>query len=280
MNKLRKDAFKSPVYHITIIALLSVGLVSLPIGKLFELFVLDEYKAELLGGIFLRVALSIGALFAIIKYGFLKPFYSHDGVKSFLLCIPALIVAVNNFPILAVINGNAQFTNDSANVILYVIYCISVGLFEEFIFCGLIFPLCIYIHRHKKYSVIWACLISSGIFAISHLMNLFGGANFGATLLQVCYSFLIGAMCCICKCVTRNIFTAVVLHSIYDIGGLVFSSTFGIGVGNQWDIITIVITAILGVLVALHIIRLGFKVDHDEVKDVYFERDIDNLINS
>ena len=74
MNKLREDAFKSPVYHIAIIVLLGMGLVSLPIERLFNLFISDTLKARLIGGATLRFILSGIAIYAIYKYGFSKLF--------------------------------------------------------------------------------------------------------------------------------------------------------------------------------------------------------------
>ena len=270
MNKLREDAFKSPVYHIAIIVLLGIGLVFLPIEFLFKIIIQDSYRAKVLGGIFLRVILSAFAVVAIRKYGFDKPFKSHGGFKAFIACLPALVIALNNFPFSALLSGKLSFHRDAIDVIFYILYCFSVGVFEELLFCGLVFPLVLFIFKHKRYSVVWAVVISSAIFALSHLMNLFSGASFGATILQVGYSFLIGAICSICKCVTRNIFTAIVLHGVYDIGGLLLSSSVGIGVGNQWDIFTVVLTLLLGVATTIYMIILAIKIDRDEVEGLYF----------
>ena len=269
MSNLRKDAFKSPFYHVAIIVLLALGLVSLPVDFLFGLFIDNTTTVKLLGGIILRVILAVFAVIAIKKYGFERPFFTNNGVKSFILIIPALIVAVNNFPFSAVISGNAEFTASTGQTVLYICYCLSVGVFEELVYCGLVFPLVLYVFRHKKYSVVFATVISSAIFGASHLLNIFGGASVGATIMQVGYSFLIGAMCCIAKCVTRNLFTAIILHSIYDVGGLLFSAV-GIAHGNQWDTFTVIITAVLGVIVAIYMAILAFKVDHDEVEELYF----------
>jgi len=274
LTRLREDAFKSPIYHIAIITLLGVGLVSLPIDYLFSIFIKDPFKARVIGGILLRMILSALAVFAIKKYGFSKPFTSGNGGKAFIMCIPALVVAVNNFPISALISGRITFIGEGVDVVLFVLYCLSVGLFEELVFCGLVFPLVLYVFKDKRYSVVWATAISAALFALSHLMNIFSGASVGATLLQVGYSFLIGAMCSICKCVTRNIFTAITLHTVYDIGGLILSDAVGIGRGNQWDTLTIVVTAIIGVLVAIYMIILVFKVDHNEFEELYFTEEI------
>ena len=102
-------------------------------------------------------------------------------------------------------------------------------------------------------------------------MHLISGADFVETLYQVGYAFLIGAMFTVSKCVTRNIFTAIVLHAIYDIGGLMLSKEFGIGVGNPWDNLTIILTIVLGVIITIYMSILAIKVDHDEVEELYFD---------
>lgn len=273
MNKrLRQDAFSSPVYHIAIIILLTIGLVSMPIDYIFGLFVSDGYTAKLLGGIILRAVLSVLAVVVIFKYGFNKIFKTHNGLLSFVAVIPALLIAINNFPINALVSGKAVIFRTGTDILLYVLYCISVGVFEELVYCGLIFPLFLYIFRNKKYSVVYAVAFSSACFALSHLTNLLGGADIGSTVMQVGYSFLIGAMCCIAKCITRNLFTAIFMHTVYDLGGLILNKTVGLGVGNQWDKLTIIITIVLAVLVAVYMVMMAFRIEHDEVESLYFEK--------
>ena len=47
------------------------------------------------------------------------------------------------------------------------------------------------------------------------------------------------------------------LAVIFDFGGLIFSTPFGVATGNMWDKTTIIITAALGVFAtAVHIIKL------------------------
>ena len=65
MSKLRKDAFESPFYHVAVIVLLALGLVSFPAETFFRFFIADEYKAKLIGGTLLRAILSIALVFAI-----------------------------------------------------------------------------------------------------------------------------------------------------------------------------------------------------------------------
>lgn len=270
MSKLRSDALKSPVYHIAIIVLLAVGFVSLPLDWLFGLFIKDSLKATLVGGIFIRALLCVAAVVVIIKYKFYRVFFSSGGIKAFIAVIPALLVAVNNFPIIAFLNGNAVITGDNTDLLLYGLYCLSVGAFEELTYCGLVFPLCTVIYKDKRYGAVFSVATTAATFGLSHLVNLFGGAGIGPTVMQIGYSFLIGAMCAITLCVTKNIFSAIILHTVYDIGGLILSNV-GVAYGSQWDKTTIIITAVLGVLVAVYYIAIIIKTDFNKIKALYFD---------
>ena len=183
------------------------------------------------------------------------------------------MVALNNAPIIGLISGKVYFSSDGLGIFLFVLYCVFVGIYEELIFRGIIFPLVLIKTRKVKYGVFIAILISSLLFAAAHLLNLLSGAGILDTLLQMGYSFLIGGMCAISLCVTKNIFVAIFLHAVYDIGGLMTDAGIGICKGNSWDTATIVITAILGVIVFAFEIILALKLN---VKDVCESFGIDN----
>lgn len=268
MTPLRRDAEKSPVSHIAIVSLLAIGLVSLPVNDLFGLFIKETITANLLGGILIRLLLSAVAIFFIIKYGYAKRFFTVSGI-GLVAVIPALLVAINNFPIIGFFTEKITVIANDYQIALYVIYCFSVGLFEELVFRGIVFPLCLKITRRKKRGVFWAVALSSAVFGGAHLINLFGGANIGATFLQVGYSFLIGAMCAISLCIAENLLVAVILHFIYDIGGLMLANGVGIAYGTQWDLITVIITAVLGVIVLVYMTVITLKLDTEKTYSPY-----------
>jgi len=257
MSGLLADAKKSPLSHIIIITLFGVGLCSLPLNKLLRLFIADTLTADLIGGTAVRIIFGAVGLFFIGKYGFFGNLFSRPTFKGLLFSIPALIVVVNNFPIIGVIQGNVIVTDGGLNFILYLFYCLSVGFYEEIFFRGLVFPVCLIKTKDNKYSTFWAIAISSAVFGVAHLLNLFGGASFGGTMLQIGYSFLIGGMCAISLCLTNNLIVPILLHFIYDIGGL-FTSEIGVAIGNQWDTVTVIITAVLGVIVLIYMLYVVF----------------------
>ena len=102
MKSLRKDAEKHPITNIIMILLFAIGGISLPLSKLMKVFIEDTKIAEELGTIILRVVFSGIMIYFIKSYRF-KIFGFTKNKKELLLIIPALVVAINNFPFIAVI---------------------------------------------------------------------------------------------------------------------------------------------------------------------------------
>jgi len=267
MNKLIADARKTPFSHIIIITLFTIGLISIPLERVFALFIENEITSRLLGGFVVRFFVSLLALVFIFKYNFNKQFCTVNDKKTLLILIPALLIAINNAPIIGLITGDVYVTENALNIFLYVLYCVFVGFAEELSFRGLIFPLCMKITGDKKYGAFWGIALNAGIFALSHVVNVFNGVSIGAVALQVGYTFLIGALCAIIFAVTGNIFSAIIVHIVYDIGGLMCSN---IAKGAQWDLLTIIITAVLGVVVCTFMVIKTFKLDGKKIKKQYF----------
>jgi hypothetical protein len=98
-----------------------------------------------------------------------------------------------------------------------------------------------------------AVLISSLIFGLSHLLNIFTGADVAATFLQIGYSILTGGMFAFALIKTKNILFSVLLHAVYNFGGLLFSKQ-GLGMGVVFDTPTAVMMAVVAVIVGIFVI--------------------------
>ena len=170
---------------------------------------------------------------------------TNEYLKSLLLVIPALLVAVNNLPIISLITGRCFVTESALWVALFAVEHIAVAAFEEIAFRGVLFPY--YLKKCKSRLQVFICIAATScVFGLYHLFNLVSGAGFGAVIRQVGYSALIGAMCATCMLITGDILVPIVLHAVYNFCGMLIDT---VGAGEMWDVPTIVITAVLGTAV-------------------------------
>lgn len=172
-----------------------------------------------------------------------------NGLPSSLFwCIPCLICVLANFPYSALICKTAQIERVDL-IWIFTLYCLFVGIFEEFLFRGICQKIVYGMLADKKYKNFLCVLFTALIFACWHLFNLTSG-NVGATLLQVGYSFLIGAMLSAVRIRSGNIYICVILHAVFDFGGLLIPT---LGSGVFQDATFWILTAICGVLCFGHV---------------------------
>lgn len=187
-------------------------------------------------------------------------------IKTLLCTIVPLAVVVNNLPIIGLISGAAYVTKPNRYILVFAIEALMIGMFEEFAFRGVLFPYILENRRSTGKSIFLATVISSAAFGAVHIFNLFAGGGFGAVILQVGYSFLIGGMCAIVLLYTRCIWLCVALHAIYDFCGYLIPT---LGTGIIWDTATVVITTILGVFALIFMVVWLSKITPDRVSELY-----------
>lgn len=220
---MRKIIMKSQAH--TILFCISAIVLSFAIYNIIHVFLthfhVDRRFAEALG----RVAASIviiafyNRFFDLQDFGFQKKNLLHGiliGGFMFLATLnnlAASILSVSEFP----------FIMPSMILICIVIFeQISVGIFEEFLFRGLI--LNVLLHKSEARSAasyknkITAIAVSSVFFGLVHLLNLISAPSLlNATIDQVFYSVFIGVFLGALYLRTHNIWVVVFYHSVYDI---------------------------------------------------------------
>ena len=87
-------------------------------------------------------------------------------------------------------------------------------------------------------------------------------------ILQIGYSFLIGAMCSVVLLKTRNIWLCVLLHAVYDFSGTLVPT---LGAGTWWDTPTVIFTVILAVATTVYLVWQFFTLDLNRVREIYGE---------
>lgn len=225
----------------------------------------DELANKFLCGFISRFGLSL--LFAWLLYMF--------GGRSFLLfskqffislawSLPCFMVALVNFPYSGLINKTVVF--DRLDLLgLYALYIFGICLIEELVFRGVLLILVKDIFKNAKHAPIFVTIMTAAIFSLFHLTNLFRGGGIGDVLLQCLYTFLIGAMLTITMLKLNNIWLCVLIHAIFNFGGMLLAE--GMISGNNWDVVFWVLTITSGVLCAGHVIYSLIKLDKNYVSN-------------
>lgn len=222
----------------------------------------DELANDLLCSFLSHVGLSLMFIWMLYRYsGYSLMRFTKQFPKYLLWCLPCFMVAFINFPYSALISGEAGI--DRKDLLgLYILYIISVAVLEEFIFRGSLYILVNDLLRGKKHKPFFTVLICASVFSLFHLTNLLMGADIMSTLLQCVYTFLIGAMLMVAIMKTKNIWLCILIHAIFDFGGLLI---IHIGFGNPWDTLFWILTIVGGLLCAGHIIYTLIKLEKDYV---------------
>ncbi len=218
----------------------------------------DMIATRLLGGI------AFFAMLINLDYKVLNPI-KKPFLRSILYSLPAFVIAVNNFPFSTVIKGEARVTESEGMILMLLFECIMVGFFEEMAFRGVVF---LGILKKDPENKLWAfasIAISSVIFGLLHLVNLFESSP-GAVFLQIGYSALIGAMCSVVLMKTANIWLCVLVHGLYNFCGAIIPR---LGEGVVWDTFTVVLTVIISLAVSAYMIILFVKDSFKAINNIY-----------
>lgn len=192
--------------------------------------------------------------------------------KSLWVLIPCLVVAIDNFQFWSYFSGNMQFVRtDLTDVMLFACYCLFTGLFEECVFRGLVFSLLASRFSQDKRGLVKTFVVSSVVFGLAHLFNLFVGANVGATLLQVGYTTLTGGLFAFALIKSKNVLIAGGVHAVYNFCGLVLESVenYGLGTGVVFDVGTTVTMAIVAVTATVFVLVSLLKYTEAERSVLY-----------
>lgn len=262
-----RDTFRlrnAPVYGTVLTLLFTLGIVFLPTEPIGRLFTADETAARLAGTAAVRLVGTAFLLYLMLNVGFKGWRLS----KKLLFVLPLFAVAVNNLPVIALLSGAAKVER-AALVPLLAFECLSVALFEEIAFRGLVLPFALFGFRGRKHRTLLAVVLSSCLFGLLHLVNLPSAGP--AALLQVGYSALIGAACAVMTVYAGNLPAAVLFHAVYNFCGYLVPE---LGAGALWDVPTIVITAVIGVAAAIYAVLLLKRADPAVVAYMLRETDI------
>lgn len=246
-NNLIEYQKEKPIRFLLLILLYAVGSSALPniniagwfnLGITYKMLFFTLLKiVTLIFPVYLTIQLNQADLLKVEFKKFLK---------GMVVLFPFFLVCFNNIPFVSVFTKNSEFVIDK-NFVLYVFLCLSIAVFEELVFRGLVIKNLEY--TKIKNNDFLKIIVSSLIFSLCHLVNAFS-LNLGVMLMQIGYTFLIGAMCCFAYFFSKSLLFPVILHFIFDLGGLM--TDYGIVKGNIWDKTSILVTLILAIITIIY----------------------------
>ena len=184
--------------------------------------------------------------------------------QNLLYLIPCLLIAIDNFQFYSYFSGNMTLIHkEPIDFVLFGLYCLSVGLFEECIFRGVIFTVVAGFFSKDKKGLWWTFVCSSVIFGLAHIFN--------GNILQVGYTILTGGLFAFALMKTKNILCAAFVHALYNFGGLLFETAehFGLGNGVVFDTGTAVTMLVVSLVLGAFVLYSVWKYTEEEQADLY-----------
>ena len=174
-------------------------------------FGIYDFRSVVINTIFSIILIILIIVLKRIKYyGLVKV----EGIKKYLYFIPLfLIVSVNLW-------SGININNSLNEIIFYVLNMLNIGFIEEIIFRGFLFKMM------EKDNVNSAIAISSITFGIGHIINLFHGALFIPTLLQIFSAISIGYLFVIIFYKSSSLFPAIITHFLLNALSIFNSSNY------------------------------------------------------
>ncbi|WP_235480265.1 CPBP family intramembrane glutamic endopeptidase [Leifsonia sp. Leaf264] len=202
------------------------------------------------GNLFLGAGLSliIGTIFLAVTaslLGWWRPsLFDRQHSVRWPVFVPALMAVALLINLASTDWGSYDAGFFAASIVL-----ILVGFTEEMANRGLLV-----VGLRSKLGEGWVWFISSALFAVMHLTNVFTGQGLAPTLQQVGLAFLGGTVFYILRRTTGTLIWAMVLHGLWDF------STFAVGHGTPGPFaafggILNIIAGVLGLIVVAFVIR-------------------------
>lgn len=245
-------------------AVLALLFVAMAVLEFFEFtYVNDEVQNGIINRTMPLVAGAV-AVILLLVWNKSKLFGAPQGL---LFLIPCLIIAINNFPFCSFFAGKSKLFHTSVtDFVLFAVYCIAIGMFEECAFRGVLFPIVAERFSKDRKGLQKTFVASSVLFGLAHLFNLLMGAGFGPTVLQVGYSTLIGGLCAFCLIKTHNVLLCAFVHAVYDFCGMMMAE---LGSGTVFDLPTGLMMGVVGVAVAAFVLWQIYKLKDSDAHALY-----------
>jgi membrane protease YdiL (CAAX protease family) len=159
--------------------------------------------------------------------------------KKVLFYIPLFLIEI--FPI---IFGNYNNEMTILQYFILLFFTIAVGINEEIYFRGIALKIL------NKRGIKKAIIVSSIIFGILHIVNLFNGKDVLYIVFQICFALLVGFVLSEVVIITKSLIIVIIWHFLHDFLALITGDSLG-----KEDLIILAIQIVIMLVYAIFIWR-------------------------
>ena len=129
MTNLERSAKKDTKGMVFTIILYAIGAVSVPFTWIADLISKGNQEMVWVCGGVCKLICAILPFYLIFQFGFKEELkFKNFTFVKFLLVLPAIIVALDNYPFVPVLMGDATLSVQLRPVIFYSLYCLGIGV--------------------------------------------------------------------------------------------------------------------------------------------------------
>lgn len=207
-NKKRKSIFIYFIWIFFIFIVIDLSMMLFANVVAVTSFV-EKYGSDLIVELFYAIAILIVMLLFHNSYVFTRK--KEDFWNSLLLAFPMLAITGINL-----LSNYSQIASTSiAKLINLIIFCIFIGIAEEFLCRGWIQNEFLERYSESRKSVIMSIVLSSLVFGLMHISNI-GVQTVYETILQIINATALGVLLGSVYYKSKNIWTVIFLHAFYD----------------------------------------------------------------
>jgi len=136
-----------------------------------------------------------------------------------------LYIAISFFISFMSIPENSFVTPNIFYLLIVILHpFIGTGLFEEVFYRGLVLKILLKKNGDSKRGIIFACVVSSAIFGLLHITNVFAGAPILPTISQVIHATAVGLFFAVIFLRTRKLWIPILLHGLLNVSSQIFNA--------------------------------------------------------
>jgi membrane protease YdiL (CAAX protease family) len=198
-----------------LIGFLAFLLLEKPLREYVSTIVWDERTSNLISSISIRLILIAVALVLMKRLGLfdftgLNNWQRVKNMQAVILALAFIIMGASG-------NWNTYIHTEFGILFLFFCSTLVVGVVEEFVFRGTIFPLFIKSFTTQKRTLLISAILSSLMFGLVHFVNLFKQPeNMIGITSQVFFATAIGVFFCGLMVRTENILIPCIIHALVN----------------------------------------------------------------